>query len=379
MIENDEEIISIANPEVVDKFKAAATVANAALAYVAGLCQPGASVIEVCKAGDAYIEAETAKVFAKKKFLRGTSFPTCISVNNTVCNFSPLSSDPAVVIQEGDVVKIDLGAHFDGYPSQIGHTIVATANPQQPITGRKADVICAAHFAGECALRLCRPGNKASQITKVIQDVADVFKCNPVADFRSFQVERNVIEGEKSIPNRKNEEENDEDCTFAENEVYILDILMSSGSGKPKLGDAKTTVYKKTENMYNLKLAASRYVLTEASKRFGNFPFTLRSLDEKRGRLGIVECSKNNLMDDYPVVYEQDGEFVAQFKFTVLLLPNSIQKLNAFNLPFVQSEYNITEPALTSVLQMGLKRKSNAKKKKKKKKKAATQAMDTSA
>jgi len=84
-------------------------------------------------------------------------------------------------------------------------------------------------------------------------------------------------------------------------------------------------------------------------------------------------------MDDYPVVYEQDGEFVAQFKFTVLLLPNSIQKLNAFNLPFVQSEYNITEPALTSVLQMGLKRKSNAKKKKKKKKKAATQAMDTSA
>merc|ERR1712063_246351 len=262
----------------------------------------------------------------------------------------------------------------DGILSQIGHTLVATAAPQEPITGRKADVICAAHFAGECALRLCRPGNKASQITKFIQDVADVFKCNPVADFRSFQVERNVIEGEKSIPNRKN----DEESTFAENEVYILDILMSSGTGKPKLGDAKTTVYKKTENMYNLKLAASRYVLTEASKRFGNFPFTLRSLDEKRGRLGIVECSKNNLMDDYPVVYEQDGEFVAQFKFTVLLLPNSIQKLNAFNLPFVQSEYNITEPALTSVLQMGLKRKSNAKKKKKKKKKA-TQAMDTSA
>lgn len=42
----------------------------------------------------------------------------------------------------------------------MGHTVVATADPQQPITGKKADVICAAHFAGECALRLCRPGNK---------------------------------------------------------------------------------------------------------------------------------------------------------------------------------------------------------------------------
>merc|ERR1712232_53029 len=376
MIENDEEIISIANPEVVDKYKAAATVANAALAHVASLCQPGASVIDICKAGDDFIEAETAKVYAKKKFLRGISFPTCISVNNTVCNFSPLSSDSPVVLQEGDVVKIDLGAHFDGFPSQVGHTIVATANPQQPIVGKRADVICAAHFAGECALRLCRPGNKASQITKTIKDVSQVFGCNPVVGFRSYQVDQNVVEGEKSIANCADDEEI-EDCTFEENEVYIIDILMSTGEGKAKPGDAKTTVYKKTDNIYNLKLAASRYVITEVSKRFGQLPFTLRALDEKRGRLGIVECLKNNLVEDYPVVYEQEGEFVAQFKFTVLLLPNSIQKLNAYNLPYVQSEHNITDPGLSSILSMGLKRKSNAKKKKKKKKKA-TQAMDTS-
>jgi len=373
---SEEEITTLANPEVVDKYKAAATVANAALAHVASLCQPGASVIDICKAGDDFIEAETAKVYAKKKFLRGISFPTCISVNNTVCNFSPLSSDSPVVLQEGDVVKIDLGAHFDGFPSQVGHTIVATANPQQPIVGKRADVICAAHFAGECALRLCRPGNKASQITKTIKDVSQVFGCNPVVGFRSYQVDQNVVEGEKSIANCADDEEI-EDCTFEENEVYIIDILMSTGEGKAKPGDAKTTVYKKTDNIYNLKLAASRYVITEVSKRFGQLPFTLRALDEKRGRLGIVECLKNNLVEDYPVVYEQEGEFVAQFKFTVLLLPNSIQKLNAYNLPYVQSEHNITDPGLSSILSMGLKRKSNAKKKKKKKKKA-TQAMDTS-
>lgn len=373
---SEEEITTLANPEVVDKYKAAATVANAALAHVASLCQPGTSVIDICKAGDDFIEAETAKVYAKKKFLRGISFPTCISVNNTVCNFSPLSSDSPVILQEGDVVKIDLGAHFDGFPSQVGHTIVATANPQQAIVGKRADVICAAHFAGECALRLCRPGNKASQITKTIKDVSQVFGCNPVVGFRSFQVDQNVVEGEKSIANCADDEDN-EDCTFEENEVYIIDILMSTGEGKTKPGDAKTTVYKKTDNIYNLKLAASRYVITEVSKRFGQLPFTLRALDEKRGRLGIVECLKNNLVEDYPVVYEQEGEFVAQFKFTVLLLPNSIQKLNAYNLPYVQSEHNITDPALSSILSMGLKRKSNAKKKKKKKKKAA-QAMDTS-
>lgn len=64
---SDEEITTIANPVVVDKYKNAATVTNAALAYVASLCQPGASVLAICKAGDEYIIEQTSKLYAKKK------------------------------------------------------------------------------------------------------------------------------------------------------------------------------------------------------------------------------------------------------------------------------------------------------------------------
>ena len=208
-----------------------------------------------------------------------------------------------------------------------------------------------------------------------------MFQCNPIAGFHSFQVGRYEVEGEKSIPNAVDEDDKKtEDFTFEENEVYVIDILMSTGEGTVKPGETKTTVYRKTDQMYQLKLNASRYVIGEVNKRFNKFPFTLRALDPKKGRLGIVECLKNNLVEDYPVVYEREGEIVAQFKFTVLLLPNSIQKLNAYNLPYVQSQYNITDPALTSILSMSLKRTSNAKKKKKnKKKQAAAESMDTTA
>ena len=41
----------------------------------------------------------------KKKIERGVAFPTCISVNNTVCHVSPLASDEAV-LQQGDIVKM---------------------------------------------------------------------------------------------------------------------------------------------------------------------------------------------------------------------------------------------------------------------------------
>lgn len=41
----------------------------------------------------------------KKKIEKGVAFPTCISINNTVCHMSPLGSDEALM-EEGDVVKM---------------------------------------------------------------------------------------------------------------------------------------------------------------------------------------------------------------------------------------------------------------------------------
>lgn len=47
------------------------------------------------------------KVFKKEKDLKkGIAFPTCISVNNCVCHFSPTKNDPDYVLKAGDVVKM---------------------------------------------------------------------------------------------------------------------------------------------------------------------------------------------------------------------------------------------------------------------------------
>ena len=38
--------------------------------------------------------------------------------------------------------------------------------------------------------------------------------------------------------------------------------------------------------------------------------------------MGVTECARHELLSAYPVLYEKDGEFVAQIKYTVLLMPN---------------------------------------------------------
>jgi methionine aminopeptidase len=116
---------------------------------------PGADIYKVCQEGDLFIEEELKKIFnnkKSKKLERGIAFPTCISVNNICGHFSPMA-DESVLLQEGDLAKIDLGSHLDGFIAQAAHTIVVSADPASKVTGKKADVILAAYNAMLAAQR----------------------------------------------------------------------------------------------------------------------------------------------------------------------------------------------------------------------------------
>lgn len=56
----------------------------------------------------------------------------------------------------------DLGAHIDGFIAVAAHTVVVGASAGNPVTGRKADVILAAYWASQAALRLLKPETSVS-------------------------------------------------------------------------------------------------------------------------------------------------------------------------------------------------------------------------
>lgn len=95
----------LSEPSVVTKYKAAAEIANNALTVVLAAIKPGVSILSLCETGDAFILAETAKIFNKGKVEKGISFPTSISVNNVCGHFSPLAGYEGV-LATGDVVKV---------------------------------------------------------------------------------------------------------------------------------------------------------------------------------------------------------------------------------------------------------------------------------
>jgi len=296
---------------------------------------------------------------------KGVAFPTSISLNNCVGHYSPLvEENDQTTLQEGDVVKIDLGVQIDGYISVAAHTVVATTQTGAPTKGRKADVICAAYHAADAAHRLIKPGNKNTEVTETINKIADIFKCNMVEGVLSHQMKRFVIDGNRSIISKASIENKVEEFEFEENQIYSVDIVISTGEGKPKELETKTSIFKRAvDQTYLLKMKTSREVFNQVNNKFPTFPFCLRALeDEKRAKLGITEMLKHDLVHPYPVLYEKAGEFVAQIKFTVLILPSGTNRENSFAPPFVSSDHKIEDPAINSILAMGTKR--NKKKKK---------------
>ena len=118
----------------------------------------------------------------------GIAFPTAISPNNAVAHLSPLESEPEaeITLKVGDVVKIALGAHIDGFAGILADTIVVAEELGGIIDGRKADVLMAGWLASEAAIRLVKPGNKNYAVTEAVGKIADAFGCKPLEGMSSY-------------------------------------------------------------------------------------------------------------------------------------------------------------------------------------------------
>ena len=83
--------------------------------------------------------------------------------------------------------------------------------------------------------------------------------------------------------------------------------------------------------------------------------------------MAVVECVNHRLIEPFQVLYEKPTEYVAQFKFTVLLMPNGPHKITGMplNLEQFQSEYSIKDQELKNLLNSSANPKSAKKKKKK--------------
>jgi methionine aminopeptidase len=138
------------------------------------------------------------------------------------------------VLCEGDVVTVSLGVHIDGYAVVSSQTVRVQSSPF-PITGPVANATCALHYATKAIINVLST-HSTSDIQLILQDALKSFGVNVVEGSCLRRIRRFLI-GQSTVVERNPKvlefaEPCTENWTISPGEVYLLDLSISTGTGK---------------------------------------------------------------------------------------------------------------------------------------------------
>ena len=360
----------IEKPAILDRYKTASEIVNATLKLVIEKCISGGDVSEICAFGDKTLEEALNKVYQSKKtkkIERGIAFPTCVSRNNVCGQVSPLV-DESEKLEDGDLVKVELGVHIGGYPSQVASSFVIGGGK---VEGRKADVLLAGWTALQASMRTFRAGGKNYDVTDAVEKATGAYNCKPIEGQYSNKVKRHVIEGNDAILMKRSAENRIEEYEFHPGDVFAIDVYATTAEGRPRESEKRTTVYKRAlENTYLMKMKSSRAFFNEVNKKCPTMVFSIRAMEDiTAAKLGVKECLAHDLLVPFPVLEEKPNEFVSHFKATICIQQSGTVVLSGpdFDASNVNSEFKVEDEGLKEILARTMDKKEQKKEKKQKK------------
>lgn len=279
------------NEESIRKQKEAFEKMKVVLEYAKTLVKPNAKILDIAEA----IEKKIFEVGAKP------AFPVNIGINEVAAHYTP-SIDDQTVLKEGDMVKIDIGLHVDGYISDNAFTVLVGKNSHPMIEIAKKAV--------EEARKVLRENVKIKEVSEVIESVVSSSGFNIVRNLTGHFLDRYVVHG-VSIPNVKNEIE----IPIPKGQAVAIEVFVTNGSGWVK-ESSSVEIFQFRENRGSRILEAKK-ILEMSIRDFDGLPFAkrwIKNIPRAKLDLAIRDLVNRGCLIDYPVLKESDNSLVAQWE-----------------------------------------------------------------
>ena len=184
-------MIIIKTQEQIKKMRVAGRISGEALALGGEMVKPGVSTKQI----DEKIRHHIEKCGAKPSFLGYGGFPAsaCISINNQVIHGIP-SND--IILEEGDIVKIDVGAYIGGYHGDNANTFAC--GKISPEAQKLIDVTRESFFKGFEAIK--PEGTRLGDIGSAIDGYVTSFGFSTVKKYVGHGIGQDLHE-DPNVPN----------------------------------------------------------------------------------------------------------------------------------------------------------------------------------
>ncbi len=283
-------------PEALEKYRKAGKIVKDLFESLK--VQPGARILEL--ADD--IEAELIRKGARP------AFPVNISINEVAAHYTPEPGD-ATAIKPGDIVKIDIGAHVDGYIADASVSYCSEKNSNE------SSMIKATENALEKALKSMTPGVKICDISEIIESEILSKGFIPVNNLTGHGLDQYIFHGDLTIPNVKNSNKYE----LKDGDVFALEPFATNGTGAIKETDHIMIFRYKQDRLGRLN--ETRAILTVARDELQGLPFCKRWFPNLGVRfdLAVRQLVGLGALEAYPVLREVGKAKVAQSEHTVIV------------------------------------------------------------
>ncbi len=284
--------------KTVKKYIKAGKIARKALEKAKNDCEVGTKYLDIAEKAEKIIYDHNAK----------PAFPTNISVNSVGAHYTPVENDNNK-FKEGDLVKIDVGCHVDGYIADNAATVEIG-------TSKHASLIKAAEEALDIAVKSIRPGIRTRDVGKNIENVIQDRGFNPISNLTGHELKQNVLHGGTSIPNVPKGW-----SKLERGMVLAIEPFATDGEGRVE-NDKAGDIYKlkKKRNLDGEDLDFYEWI----EDNFGKLPFAARwcrKYSENYEDL-LQRLERFGTVTNYPVLVEKKKGMISQREHTVVVTSN---------------------------------------------------------
>ncbi len=230
------------------------------------------------------------------------SFPPNISLNNCAAH-DTASPDEDRVFAEGDLIKLDIGTHIDGYIADTAVTVDL---------GDHASLCEASRAALDAAINVVAPEVVVSEIGAVVEETITSFGYKPIINLTGHALARYSLHHGLSIPNTGRFGS----AVLREDMVIAIEPFASTGSGLVHEAP-QAEIYQVVGNT-PVRSPVGRKILKKAEEMHG-LPFARRWLNIPKAEMALPTLLRQGNLFVYHSLSDVPESFVSQFEHTVIV------------------------------------------------------------
>jgi methionyl aminopeptidase len=251
------------------------------------------------------------------------AFPCNVSINELTAHYTSPPGDETL-IKSGDLVKLDLGAHINGYIADSASSILVDGYQDlkedqysEDLAQKNLKMIDASREALNNAINTIRAGVELEKIGKVVENTIHDYGFKPVANLTGHSMEQWILHSGLSIPNigEKNGHK------LEEGDVLAVEPFATDGVGY--VTDMHQTYIFRFLRDRPMRMLHAKKVLGNIKSEYKILPFAERwlldSFDEKRLTSSMRVLIKSRAIYPYHVLREKSGAWVSQAEHTVIV------------------------------------------------------------